>query len=91
MLKKHKAHSHTLEGNFFVNGNGKVGIDLCKKHIPDYISVRFTDEFNSHPCHPCNPHHDKLSWEIAEECGHFQLIIVYDVGNVREISYKVIY
>lgn len=90
MSKKHdkKPHGHDLEGTYFLNGSGKISIDLIKKHIPDRIYVRFTDEPS---CHPCNPHDDKLHWEIAEDCGHFQLIIIYDVGNVREISYKVIY
>jgi hypothetical protein len=91
MLKKHKIRNHTIEGNFFVNGCGKVGIDLCQSHMPKFISVHFTDQFNSHPCHPCNPHHDTLHWELIEECGVYQLKITYDVGNVREISYNVIY
>lgn len=91
MLNKHKPHNHNFEGNFFVNGKGKVGIDLCQSQIPEFISVHFTDQFNSHPCHPCNPHHDRLRWVVTEECGRFQLIISYNVGNVREITYKVIY
>jgi hypothetical protein len=91
MFRKHKTQNHNVEGNFFVNGCGSVGVDLCRRHTPQFVSVHFTDQFNSHPCHPCNPHHDTLHWELIEEYGEYQLIVNYDVGNVREISYKVIY
>lgn len=91
MFKKHKPDNHIIDGVFFVNGKGRIGIDLCHSQKPKLVSVHFIDEFNSHPCHPCNPHHDKLKWEIIEKCSHTQLIVSFDVGNVREISYKVIY
>lgn len=91
MFKKHKPNNHVIDGMFFVNGKGRVGIDLCQSHEPKFISVHFIDEFHNRHHHPCNPHHDKLTWDLMKRHGHLQLIISFDVGNVREICYKVIY
>ena len=89
--RHHHHHNHTVSGTFFVNGKGEAGINLCESGRPESISVYFTEDFDCHPCHPCNPHQDLLIWELEENEDHFRLEIEFDVSNIREISYRVIY
>lgn len=91
LLKKVNLQVDTDDGKFFVNGVGEVVVDLCCDSDPTEITVEFCDDFDSHPCHPCNPASDTLDWELVEGSECNQLIISYNVGNVREISYHIIY
>jgi hypothetical protein len=91
-LFKHKYHHNVQEGEVFVNGKGHISLKLLCKRPPKFVSVNFTDNFHSHPCHPCNPHHDWFDWDVVKESEHcYKFTIYYDVGNIREISYKITY
>jgi len=90
------------QGELIVVGADKVEIILGHRH-PKEVSVFFEGE--PIPV-PCNPHHDKLHWEIHnkhqhhshdhkhDHCKHqdeFVLIIHWNVANVRVIKWVVWY
>lgn len=90
LFKVRFAHK-SFSGEVFVNGKNTIGINLACNRAPKSVYVNFTHTVHSHPCHPCNTHQDKFDWEVVKINNCYQLIIHYDVGNVREIFYRVIY
>ena len=69
-----------------VTGNDKTEIQLpC---VPKMIKVEFQDLPNKVPC---NPHHDKLSWDIKKVHGKHFLVIKWHVSGLREIKWFLFY
>lgn len=85
---KNHEHDYDVFGILSVRGSGEVIIDLCYYCIPKHIDIDFKKEKHHHPC---NPHQDQLDWKLSKTQTLCQLIISYDVGDFRDIEYKVKY
>ena len=74
-----------MSGELLVVGKNSLQINL-RNGKPDTVLV----EFKGHPHHvPCNPHHDRVEWEIHEKHYGFVLVIKWDVSSAREIIWAV--
>lgn len=80
-------HHEIMSGELFVIGKEEIFIRL--KHTePKTVLV----EFKGHQHHiPCNPHHDKLEWEIMHKGDYYVLVIKWDVQGIREVVWAVSY
>ena len=78
-------HEEIMSGELLVIGKDSIQIEL-KKGRPETVLV----EFKGHPKHvPCNPHHDKLEWEIHRRHHGLVLVIKWDVSSARAIVWAV--
>lgn len=82
-----KNNEHEIQfGELIVNSKGKSEIELhC---LPKRIEVKFKDCQN---VIPCNPHHDKLHWDIKKHHGKHILVINWDTSSLREIKWVLFY
>ncbi len=86
--KNHNQNSeHEIQfAEFTATGKGVNQIELLCP--PKRIKVEFKDS----PNHvPCDPHHDKLSWDIKKIHGKHFLIINWNVSGIREIKWMLFY
>lgn len=81
-----KHEDEILGGEILVLGKDGVQIELGKGIIVSVL-VEFKNDNNHN--HPCNPHHDKLEWEIHDRHHGFVLLIKWDVSSAREIIWAV--
>ncbi len=81
--KKNKRKNGEIEfGEILASGSNSVEIDLI--NLPRHIEVKF----KHHEHHtPCDNHHDKLHYEFHKFQHQYRLIIKWDVGSLREISW----
>lgn len=77
-----------LSGTVSVNGNSSVSIFLPPNRPPCKVVVEFADDPNNHPC---NHEEDSFSWEIVKVEQSYELVIYFNVSNIRTISYTVSY
>jgi hypothetical protein len=86
--KNHNQNNeHEIQfGEFCTTGKGKLDVDLLCP--PKRIKVEFKDSPNQVPC---NPHHDRLSWDIVKTPGKLILVIKWNVSDIREIKWMVFY
>lgn len=86
--KNHNKNTdHEIQfGEMVVSAKGKSEIELpC---VPKMIKVEFQDGPNTVPC---DPHHDKVTWDITKFCGKHIFIIKWHVSGVREIKWVLFY
>ena len=76
----------SLSGELLVVGCDCVEIELPK--FPKHTTVSFKHLHDGHH-HPCNPHHDRLWWEVSTRHHKVILIINWEVANSREIVWTV--
>lgn len=82
-----KKHEQIMSGEILVIGKDKLELEL-EYGEPDAVIVEFNKHY--HPHHtPCDPHHDKLKWEIHRRHHGFVLIIEWHVNSAREIIWAV--
>lgn len=75
-----------MSGEILVVGNDSIQIDLRRRGKPDTVLVEFKDSPHHHPC---NPHHDKLEWEIHNRHHKLVLVIKWNVQSARTIIWAV--
>lgn len=82
-----KNNEHEIQfGDLVVTGKDKFEVELpC---IPKRVRVEFTDNPNMVPC---NPHHDRVSWDIKKHHGKHLFIINWHVSGIREIKWTLFY
>lgn len=74
-----------MSGEILVVGKDKLELAL-RYGKPDTVLV----EFKNQPTPvPCNPHHDKIEWELHERNNGFVLVIKWSVSSAREIIWAV--
>jgi hypothetical protein len=68
--------------------SGKDNINIYLKYLPYKVNAHFS---GNQVTASCNPHCDKLSYEIKCVNGKFVLNIKWDVSNTRTIKWYVEY
>lgn len=80
------------DGEVFVNGSGHIAVRIVSVREPRHITVNFSDNVRSHPCHPCNPSQDTFNWEMVKDGESCYLLNIYfSVSSIREIVYRIEY
>lgn len=74
-----------ISGNLLVVGKDTFEVEM-KYGKPDTVLVEFK---NSPVQVPCNPHHNKLSWDLVQRHHGFFLVIKYNVSAPTEIVWAV--
>jgi hypothetical protein len=74
-----------MSGELLVAGKDSIQLNL-KRGKPDTVLVEFKDH---HQPIPCNPHHDKVEWELHDRHQRLVLIIKWDVSSPRTVVWAV--
>lgn len=79
-------HEEIMSGELLVIGKDSIQIALRRGRI-ETVLVEFKD--HQIAMTPCNPHHDKLIWEIHDRHHGIVLEVKWDVSSPRAVLWAV--